>query len=104
LLSNGDTSTWIYHALTGLLSSRTDAQNQVFSYQYDDAGREETRTDARGWVTEYTYFGAGDASTGAFNGLQKKIDYRGIGGGESDPAGTPHVGYTYHTAPARSRP
>lgn len=57
-----DITTWLYHPATGLLISKTDANNRSVSYTYDAAGRVKTRTWARNLITTYSYTPAGALS------------------------------------------
>ena len=62
-----DTTTWTFHAATGLLSSKTDADGKVTSYTYTQARQLATRTWARGVSATYAY--------SATTGEQTGIDY-----------------------------
>lgn len=80
---NADVTTWSYDASSGLVTSKTDAQNHSVSYTYTSDGKLQTRTWARqaagqALVTTYTY----DNATGEL----LKADY-------SD--GTPDIVRTY---------
>ena len=80
---NADVTTWSYDASSGLVTSKTDAQNHSVSYTYTSDGKLQTRTWARqaagqSLVTTYTY----DDATGEL----LKADY-------SD--GTPDIVRTY---------
>ncbi len=74
----GDTTTWVYHPATGLLTSKIDAANKAVSYTYGTGGRLATRTWARGGETKYIY----NDKTGELT----SIDY---------PVGTTDVSFTY---------
>lgn len=74
----GDSTTWNYEAATGLLLSKTDAQNHSVAYTYNARGQLYTRTWARNVTTTYAY----DPKTAE----QTSITY-------SD--GTPAVTYVY---------
>ena len=57
---NADVTTWSYDASSGLVTSKTDAQNHSVSYTYTSDGKLQTRTWARqaagqALVTTYTY-------------------------------------------------
>ncbi len=77
--NNPQTTTWNYHPATGLLTSKTDANNKTVSYTYTSAGQVATRTWARGIVTTYAY----SSTTGELTG----VDY-------SDT--TTDLAYTYN--------
>ena len=54
--SSGDTTTWVYHAASGLLTSKKDAANKSVSYTYKSGSALlEKRTWARGVYTTYSY-------------------------------------------------
>lgn len=77
-----DTTEWIYHEASGLLTAKKDAADKQVSYTYSSGGKLATRTWARvngtnNLATSYSYNGAGDLSA---------IDY-------SDS--TPDVSFTY---------
>src|SRR4030042_1157766 len=63
-----DTTEWIYHEASGLLTSKKDAAGKSVSYTYLTGGRPATRTWSRtvaggggpGLVTTYSYNAAGD--------------------------------------------
>lgn len=74
----GDFTTWNYEAATGLLLSKTDAQNRSVTYTYNGRGQLATRVWARNVTTTYGY----DSNTAE----QTSITY-------SD--GTPNITYTY---------
>jgi RHS repeat-associated protein len=74
-----DTTTWTFHAATGLLQTKTDASSHAVTYAYTIARQLYTRTWMRGVVTTYGY----DANTGE----QTSITYS---------ASTPNVAYTYN--------
>lgn len=76
--AQGDTTTWSYDAATGLLLSKTDAQNRAVTYTYNARGQLATRVWARNVTTTYGY----DPKTAE----QTSITY-------SD--GTPSIAYTY---------
>ena len=76
-MQNGDTTTWLYHEPTGLLTNKVYADGKGPSYTYTPDGKLATRTWARGIATAYAYNAAGQL-TG--------VDY-------SDT--TPDVAYTY---------
>ncbi len=50
-----DTTTWNYHAPTGLLASKTDADGKSVTYTYTQARQVATRTWAREVSTTYSY-------------------------------------------------
>ena len=77
--NNAQSTTWNYHAATGFMSSKTDAQSHSVSFTYTQAGQIATRTWARGVVTTYAY----SATTGELTG----VTY-------SD--GPPSLAYTYN--------
>jgi RHS repeat-associated protein len=77
-LNNPDVTIWTYQESTGLLTSKTYADNKSVSYTYSADGKLATRTWSRGVVTNYAYNLASDL-TG--------IDY-------SDD--TPDVAFTYN--------
>lgn len=58
-----DTTTWAYHAATGLVTSKTDAASRTVSYIYTQAGQLYQRTWARGVVTTYGYSSTTGEST-----------------------------------------
>jgi RHS repeat-associated protein len=72
-----DTTTWTYHAATGLLTAKTDAANRSVTQTYNAAGQTATRTLARGVTATYTY-----DTYGAVTGI-------------SYSDSTPAVAYTY---------
>lgn len=74
-----DTTTWAYHAPTGLLTAKTDAAGRTVSHTYTQVGQPYQRTWARGVVTTYAYSSA--------TGELTSITY-------SD--GTPSVSFTYN--------
>jgi RHS repeat-associated protein len=74
-----DTTTWNYHAPTGLVTSKTDASNKAVAFTYTTAGQIYQRTWARGVVTTYAY--------SAVTGEQTGVTY-------SD--GTPSLSATYN--------
>ncbi len=53
------TTTWAYDPVTGLLASKTDADEKAVEWSYTLAGRVDTRTGARNLVTDYGYDDAG---------------------------------------------
>jgi len=77
-LANPDVTTWTYQDATGLLVSKTYADNKSVSYTYSADGKLATRTWSRGVVTNYAYNLAGDLT--------------GISYSDSTPA----VGFTYN--------
>ena len=81
----GDKTTWSWDGKTGLLDTKTDAASRTHTFTYNDRGQIKQRTDAKSVATAYTYFESTDASTAAFTGELKQIDY---------PTGT-DVQYTY---------
>ncbi len=56
-VGTADATYWTFHARTGLLQSKTDAQNHSVNYTYTQAGQIATRTWARGVSTTYAYSG-----------------------------------------------
>jgi len=77
-LANADVTTWNYQESTGLLTSKTYADNKSVAYTYSADGKLATRTWSRGVVTNYAYNTAGDLT--------------GITYSDSTPA----VGFTYN--------
>lgn len=60
----GDLTTWVYHAASGLLTSKKDAANYSVSYAYHSGTPlVSKRTWARGLYTDYTYDWAGRVAT-----------------------------------------
>ncbi len=66
----GDTTTWDYDEATGLLASKTDADGNAVTYNYDESGKLDERTWARldssnPLTTDYAY----NSSTGELTGI-----------------------------------
>ncbi len=90
--ADGDKTTWTLDSYTGLLKTKTDADNKATNYTYDAAGRVLTRTDARSVVTTYGYFDSTYAGSAAFNGQLRSVSYSVSAG----VAATTNLAYTYH--------
>ncbi len=102
---DADVTTWTYDPSTGLLSAKTDDQNNTVTYTYDEAVRLETRTWARKdansdpIVTTYVY----DDNTGELVGINYSSEdtqdigfvYDRLGRQKTvtDAAGTRNFGY-----------
>ena len=83
--ASGDKTIWNWDGETGLLDSKTDAAGRTHTFTYNDRGQIKRRTDAKSVASLYAYYETADASSDAFTGELKKIDY---------PAGT-DVQYAY---------
>ncbi|MES2308384.1 MAG: RHS repeat-associated core domain-containing protein, partial [Verrucomicrobiota bacterium] len=65
--TQGDTTTWIYDAATGLLVSKTDAISKTTTYNYYPSGQLKSRVWARGVTTTYGYNNAGDLASVSYS-------------------------------------
>ncbi len=83
-----DVTTWDHDPASGVLKSKTDADNKSVLYTYNVRGQLATRTWARGVITTYRYFGDGSGqATEPKTAEQRAIEY-------SDT--TPNLGYAYN--------
>lgn len=60
--AHAQTTSWFYHPLSGLTSSKTFPGGNSLSFTYTDAGRLATRTNGRAVVATYFYDDAGENS------------------------------------------
>jgi RHS repeat-associated protein len=89
--SDGNTTTYLFDATTGLPTGTTDGTNHATSIAYDPLGRKATETDRAGHAVTYAYDAAGRVLTRTAGGATTAYAYDLAGNRLAASAGSPVV-------------